>query len=301
MDRGTWSRILHWLDRSRVGALVFDDYPGMVWNVRPTEIIEPKTYPAGRYGPEETLYSRTFSVTLTAFTPFAKMKEMALEDFPEPNASLRNYLLNETGLISSTMMPPLNYAGFSDTSKTILLYNPGNARAPLTIRLAGDVGEDGLYLYNRTTGQGCRFVHVTAEETSAIGVYLEADAEYGTVYAVSPISRTPAYLYHDDGYIHLEGGFPIDRGLSFSYVGNTREVVCQDGLKEDMVGKYIYLHAQWVRIERLIDSTTAAVNFTFSHSGNEVSDVVLMNEIIVTGSEGIQLPVFEFSYCPAFT
>jgi|GEM_PF-2009646 len=303
MTRGAWSRLLKWFDKDQFGELIFDDYPWMIWRARPTAMIEPETYvPADMPFSFETFANtRTFTVTLTAFTPFARAPGMALEDYHTILPSMRNLLLEETGFIASARMPVLNYAGFTSRADPILLYNPGDTRAPLKIKLAGNAGADGLYLFNRTTQQGCKFVHITQQETTAVDVYVEADAEYGTFMAVSPLGREPAYFYHDSGYIWLEGGFPIERGLSASYTNGSRQIVAAAGFNDGMIGKYVYLNNRWVRIEYLVSGTAAATNYTFPVTGMGTTDVVLMNEIIATSSSGTNLTMFEFSFSPAFS
>lgn len=235
---------------------------------------------------------------MTADDPFAKMERMTVDSETE---LLENdsFLYKHTGLLAADVMPTLDHSGAVPQSKTILLHNPGSERCSLNIQIAGTVGDAGLRLYNRTTGQRCAIINLTAAETTEIDTHLEIDAEHGRVCLVRDGARTLAFPHHDDGYIQLAGAFPIDRDLVFQYEAGERKATC-DKLRPDMVGKHAYLHGRWVQIEGLLDTNMVSVNFTFQHGGTEISNVVRMNEIVVT-SGGINLPRFTFSYAPRYS
>ena len=269
----------------------------MKYWARPAEVSDPKLYKHTIFG--DFLWSGTFMVRMTAHQPFAHMDRIGVDDAAELDAN-GSFLRDNTGMLPLHILPTLDHSGPIGQTKT-LLYNPGNERAYLNVRVAGDVGADGLLIYNRNTDQRCRIVNLTAAETVDIDTHLEIDAERGQVHTVRHGARTLAYPYHDEGYIQLEGAHPIERDVSFSYTGNEREVRADRPFRFDHVGKYVYLHAQWVMITSIVDLHTARVDFTFSHSGTEESDVVTMNEIVLTGSTGLTLPRLEFSYVPLFS
>ena len=134
-----------------------------------------------------------------------------------------------------------------------------------------------------------------------IDTHLEIDAEQGTVYTVRYGAKTLAFPYHDEGYVQLEGARPIERDVVFSFDGNEREIRTDRIFRLDHVGKYVCLHARWVKITSIVDLHTARVDFTFTHSGTGTSSIVTMNEIVLTGAPGMTLPRFEFEYVPLFT
>lgn len=113
-------------------------------------------------------------------------------------------------------------------------------------------------------------------------------------------AKTLAFAFHDEGYIQLEGSGTIDRDPTFQYLGGERKVRCGRLLRADMVGKYIHLHANWMRIAALEDEHTASVDFTFMYSGKEASPVVRMNEIVLTTGSGLTMDALRFSYLPRF-
>lgn len=66
-----------------------------------------------------------------------------------------------------------------------------------------------------------------------------------------------------------------------------------------MLGKYVYLHGQWVQLENMLSAGTASVNITFQHGGTETTNVARMNELVIT-SAGISLSHLVFSYMPRY-
>lgn len=270
----------------------------MKYWARPSEIADPKLYKHSSFG--EPLWFGTFMVTMTAHHSFAHMERIGVEDAAMLDAN-QGFLRNHTGMLPMSIVPALNHSGLIGQTKTLLLYNPGNERVYLNIVAAGDVCENGLLIYNRNTDQRCKIIHITKAETVDIDAHLEIDAEHGKVYMVRYGAKTLAFPYHDEGYIQLEGAHPIERDIAFSYIGNEREIHSDKPFRLDHVGKYVYLHAGWIRINSVKSLNTATVDFTFSHSGMEISDIVTMNEIVLTGSPGLTLDHLLFDYRPLFS
>lgn len=135
--------LMRWLDRNTMGALIYDDKPYVYYDVRPVKRIEIKEYTHREKG--ELLYSGTFTATFRCYDPFGKLYASSYDVACEPE------LIATTGILPTTIMPPSPHV--HDTM--FLVYNCGTERAPLTIRLAGDVGE-GLSIVNETTGQTCK-------------------------------------------------------------------------------------------------------------------------------------------------
>lgn len=241
----------------------------------------------------------TFIVQLIAHDPFAKMDRLSVMNTAELDAN-GGFLRHHTGLLPESVLPPLDHSGGIGKTKELLLYNPGSERAPLTIEVAGDVGDGGLLIVNRTTNQRCQIVKLTKQLTTQAGAVLAVDSEHGRTVLLRQGATTLAYAHHDDGYIMLEGASPIDRDLVFRYTGGSRRAACDQQLRTDMIGKYVYLHAKWIRIASLVDDHTAGVDFTFQHSGTETTNVVRMNEIVLTTAAGLTLDKLRFSYAPRF-
>lgn len=198
IDDGIWERILHWLGRDQLGPLTFDDRPGMVYTVRVAEVIQGKGYVSQVNGAKRLAGS--FTIQMMADEPFARMDKLSVASAEELLAD-DGYLYKHTGLLPETIMPPLDHNGAIPQNKTILLYNPGSERCPLNISVAGTVGDAGLNLFNRTTGQRCSIINLTAAETTDVNICLEIDAEYGRVSLVRDGMGQLAFPYHDEGYI----------------------------------------------------------------------------------------------------
>lgn len=264
---------------------------------RPMEAIEPSAYIHNTFGKDAI--SGTFTLSLIAHDPLARMDIVSVDDpalLEEDNGFLRNH----TGLLPTSMLPPLDHSGAVGKTKQFLLYNPGNERTPLGIHVAGDVGEDGLLVHSRNTGQRCKIVKLTKALTTSVGAYLDVDAERGRTALMRNGAATLAYMYHDLGYIELIGASPIDRDLTFTYSKNERKAICKQPLRVDMVGRYAYLQNRWVLITAITDDNTMSVDYTFGQNGMETACVAAMNEIVLTTASGLTLDMLKFTYQPRY-
>ena len=69
--------------------------------------------------------------------------------------------------------------------------------------------------------------------------------------------------------------------------------------KEWYEGKYIYLGNKWYKILRCIDEHTIELTAN-AGSGNCMTSVVKMNEIVITPTQGSRITKLNFVYKPTF-
>lgn len=275
--------LLRWLDRGTKGTLIYDDKPYVYYDVRPAKRIEIKQYTHRENG--VLLYSGTFTVTFRCYDPFGKLFASSYDGDCKPE------LLSVTGILHTSMMPaPPNP---SDTM--FLAYNCGTEKAPLTIQLAGDVG-DGLSIVNETTGQVCKIVGLKADEIPA-GAYVEIDSGTGQVWLVKGLERELAFHYHDLGYLHLAPCTPFVRSLHVSYSASSRTVTTDGSFTPEMEGQYLYLAGSWMEIRQVTDAHKAELRNMMTSTGTANTPVVTMNKISLRG-DGVALSRLEIEYIP---
>ena len=185
----------------------------------------------------------------------------------------------------------------------ILLYNPGTERAHVGISLKGQCG-DSLIIHNKTTGQKCRYVGFETHQ----GEDFYTDGINGKVMIrqwlnENVVDSTVAFLYHDYGFIELEPSFPIIRRLYVSYNGTTvtsPNMLYQDEAERGWYkGKFIFLGNTWHKIASCDDKHTLTLE-TSAGEGSVSTDIVLMNEIEITGSQNTNITNISFIYKPTY-
>lgn len=275
--------LLRWLDRNTKGALIYDDKPYVYYEVRPAKRIEIKEYTHREK--DVLLYSGTFTATFHCYDPFGKLFAASYDAAGEPG------LIASTGILPTSMMPPA--PNVNDTM--LLAYNCGTERAPLVMRLAGDVG-NGLSIVNETTGQTCRITGLKAGEIPA-EAYIEIDSGTGQVWLVKGPERNLAFHYHDMGYIQLAPCTPFVRSLRVQYAASSRVVTSDGGFSSEMAGQYLFLNGSWTEIRQVDSESSAQLRNMMTIHGAEDTPVVTMNKISLRG-EAVALSRLEIEYTP---
>lgn len=274
---------MQWLGRDTSGVLVYDQQPYVYYDVRPVKRIEIKQYEYRENG--ETFYSGTFTAVFRCYDPFGKLSISSYVDTCAPQ------LMDATGILRADMMPPVPVT----TDVGFMLYNCGTEKAPLIIRLAGDVG-DGLSIENETTGQVCKIIGLKADEIPA-GAYLEINSETGQVWLVKGPDRELAFHYHDMGYLHAAPCTPFERSLMVTHTTGDRQITTDGGFTPEMVGQYIHLSGSWMEIRQVNDNHTAQLRNTATETGWTETPVATMNKLWLRG-DGVNLSRFEVEYIP---
>lgn len=276
--------------RGKTGQLIFDERPFLSYTATVTAMTRPEVHSAN---------SGFVSIQLTAYYPFAVMDRLSVGSMEEYGNQYEELLSQATGILHQSKTP----ASVIDTEdgitqeKNILLYNPGDERADVIIRIAGDVG-GGVSIFNSATGHRCTVKGLTLPTTSNVGKWLEIDSRSGKVYMTNGTTAAMAFLYHDDGFIQLEGSNPITRNIHVSYEG---DLVMSAGLfTADMLGKYIYINSEWKKIADYYNPNTIKIDYVFSSPGTQTQDVVKMNYITITPQTSMNIKKLEFVYSPTF-
>ena len=262
--------LLQWLDRNTQGALTFDDRPYVYYDVRPAKRIEIRQYNHRTNG--ETLYSGTFTITFRCYDPFGKLY------MPSFVSSASPAILAETGVLYTDMILPTP----SPSDIGFLVYNAGTERAPLIIRLAGDVGVDGLSIENETTGQACKIIGLKEAEIPP-GAYLEINSETGQVWLVNGIGRELAFHYHDMGYLHAAPCKPFVRSLTVMHTAGERLITSDSEFTPEMAGQYVFLSGAWMEIRAVNDVSHAQLRNVAVVSEITDTPVATMNKIWLRG------------------
>lgn len=241
--------------------------------MHPTKRIQISLYSSDL--PDGTRYSGTFTATFTCYDPFGQLLKSVLD------AESTGAELSETGLLPAEIMPEAP----TKTSSSFLLYNPGTEVGHTIFRIAGSVGEDGLLIRNLTTAQRCKVVNL--KESSLLeGAHLELDSEKCQTQIVLGDETELAFPFHDEGYITLAPCLPFVRSVHVSHTVGSNTVTSDGAFASHMKGQYLYLNG-WKCIRQVTDTNTAILSEAVNSTGTSETPVVTMNEIELTGSEGL--------------
>lgn len=279
-------KILKWLDRRTSGKLIFDDRPYAAYFVRPTKKIEFKDYLQSEMG--VSLYSGTFTITFTAYNPFAELLWGTIDGHEEYECAIA-----ETGIISSEFMP--DAIGTNDTS--CLIYNPGTEVGHSIIRFAGKTGSADFEIQNAATGDKC--VLKSGLET-ADGEYYEIHSDTGRVLKVTSESTEIDFSFHDEGYITFEPYTYIDRNVEIKGIEGERQLTYSGELTSDeAAGKQIYAKGKWRYISQIegdqieINAPIEIPDGQTATEFNETTIITNMNYISISKSTDAEIERIE--------
>ena len=171
---------------------------------------------------------------------------------------------------------------------TYLVYNPGTEPCGATIRIAGRA-PNGLMIEN-SFGDKCKILSLPESG------YLEIDGNSGTVKAM-PADEL-AFEYHDEGYIQLAPCTPYERDVVVSYMPDSNVVsFMTKTTSSSMVGRYIRLAGEWVKIVSLLSENDVVVSKRMPYHNTEQTMITTMNELTISGDE-LSLTMFELDYVP---
>jgi len=273
-------KILRWLDRRTSGKLVFDDRPYAAYFVRPTKKIEFKDYLQTEMG--EKLYSGTFTITFTAFDPFADLQWNTI-DGNEDN----EYALVETGLIPASQMPPA--VSLNDTS--CIIYNPGTEIGHSIIRFSGKTGSSDMIFYNATTMEKC--VLKSGLETSE-DEYYEIDSKTGRVVKVSGNVVKIDFAFHDEGYITFVPFGDIQRDITIAAISGSKMISSNEEMFDDTsIGKWVFIKNKWYQISDIVSSFEANLTAPSDESYSGSACITTMNYLTITKANDAEITRLE--------
>lgn len=275
--------IIKWLDRRSGGELIFDDRPYAIYYVHPTKKIEFKDQLQKNVLTNTDHYSGTFSITFSAYNPFAKLNDSTLPSNPSER------MLAETGLLRNDQMPPLPNL---DSTTSFLIYNPGTEWGYSTIRFSGSVGSEDMKIQNVTTGDVC--VLKAGLETYGDD-YIEINSKTGRVELFSGSEHSLHFAFHDEGYIRLVPHSPIFRDVIIDTYAGSRSIHAPEGtFNQQMVGQYMFVEGAWKLIGDFISSKEVLLSTEQKNTESGVeTNVVTMNYIVVEKASDANIARFE--------
>ena len=241
--------------------------------MHPTKRIQISLYSSDL--PEGTRYSGTFAATFTCYDPFGRLLKTTLDTDPSESE------LSETGMLSAEMMSDAP----TEDGSFFLLYNPGTETGHTVFRIAGEVGNDGLLIRSLTTGQRCKVVNLKADSLLE-GACRELDSEKCQTRIVLGEESELAFLFHDGGYITLAPCLPFVRTIKVSHTAGSNMVYSDRAFAPHMKGQYLFLDS-WKCIRQVTDANTIILSAPVERTGMTDTPVVTMNEIEITGGEGL--------------
>ena len=248
-------------------------------------------------------YNGIITIKLRAYYPYARSEYMSISEYDENE---RDILLNSGVLTDSSKIPPTSIIASGSTmtqqnAAPILLYNPGTERAKVAIEIAGSVG-DGVEITNDKTQQLCKFVVMTAAETTSENKWVVCDSLNGKTILTNGSTSELKFLYHDNGFLELEPAYPIIRDVIVQHTNgsNSLTILSADPIT-DVVGKFIYVDSGWKKITAQPSETTLTINENASSSGITTTEIVTMNCITVTPKSTMSLSKLNFVYKPTYS
>ena len=272
----TREKILRWLDRRTSGELIFDERSYATYHVRPTKKIEFKDYLQTDMG--EELYSGTFTITFSAYDPFAELNVGSLTELIGSNQ--HDKAAAETGLIDDIYLP--RPVGVSDTD--FYIYNPGTEIGHSIIRFAGSTGSSDFIIYNATTKD--KFV-LKAGLSTKENEYYEINSKTGRVERVNGSIREIDFAFHDEGYITFAPCEVVDRSAFVKTTLGSRTVTSDSFFggktlfNSRMKGKYISDGMELMLINEVVSSEEMTVNADSKFGGTMICTIADMNYLTI--------------------
>lgn len=263
--------IYRWLDRRYNGELIFDSKPYVAYDVHPSKKIQIALYDHDA-DDGSTVYSGTFTVNFTCYTPFGRLLHNSCTGTPSHDESVG------TGLLPTAMMPAVPTA----SSTSFLMYNPGTENADTLIRLSGNVGT-GLTIRNLTTGQQCRIVGLQSSSLLT-EEKLCLDSRRGSTFISLGTAERLAFAFHDEGYIRLAPCTPFIRNAAVTCTNNSNTITSDGLFSQSMKGQYIY-QAGWVKISEVLDADHAIIARKATTSGVLTTPILTMNELELVSTD----------------
>lgn len=283
IDKGIMTKIYSLFKVGKSGKLIFSRRP---WCYYYATVADPVT-------PEYTNYlNGVVTITLKAMYPFARSDIFVNKRTDQSHNML---MLNSAVFEKHDMELPKEFDLTQQTSLT--LANPGTERATLGVAISGDVG-DGVIISNKTTGQSCKIVAVTKQNTTNLNKKVIVDPISGKTILTGGGSNELAFKYHEYGFLELESSFPAARDLYINYM-SSNSINATNILNEDFVGRYIFVKDRWHKIIAQPDKHTLRIVENVTGTGSEKTMIIPMNEITVTPVTTMDIHL-EFIFKPTY-
>lgn len=292
LDKGIMEQIHYLFRLGKSGKLIFDRRPWCYYYATVTsspalEMIN--------------LYNGLITITMKAYYPYARSDSMYSLAATSNSASDKKheFALNSTALFDKANMAPITSFTNLTERTSIILNNPGTERASVSMTLSGDAGL-GVVIRNNTTNQECRVIVMDKAHTTDVNKAVYIDGISGKTSLINTTgtpSPTPAFVYHDYGFIELDPAYPSVRNIYVQKCENNI-ITLYNTLYTDVQNQYIYISGEWHKIIEQIDQSL----FRLDHSVSVISErtmITKMNEIEIIPDDTMNLSI-SFSYKPTF-
>ena len=288
IDKGVMSKVYALFKTGKSGKLVFDRRPWCYYYATVTDPIELdlKNYENG-----------VITIKMKAMYPYAR------SDIIVNTRSERYHdsLMDNTAVFDKPEMDKYriieNLSLSNNNPYHLTLANPGQEPAALGVAIAGDVG-GGIIIANRTTGQSMKLVAINDTITPS-GKEIIVDPISGKTVISGNGETKLAVMHHEYGFLSLAPSFPAVRNIYITY-NNSNIVTVLNVLNQDIVGKYIFIAGDWVKIVEQIDRHTIKIEQSVHTASSERTMVIPMNEIYITAVTTINLRSLKFIFKPTY-
>lgn len=284
IDRGIMEKIYHLFRTGKSGKLVFSRRPWCYYYATVTSLPHPEL---------SNYLNGVITVTMKAHYPYARSDDLYyLSTYDKYDWAMQSTAM----LHKQAMVPATSYTSSFSGTKNFILYNAGTEYSPLSIAIAGNAGTNGIIITNNTTGQQCKIVAMRSADTTNVNKFVYVDGINGKTMLVnrSTFESTPAFYFHDSGFIDLKPAYPVMRDIFLKYVeGTTAKII--NILDEDVTGKYIFVKNKWCKILSQ-DEDTLELDQTITGFTSEKTIIAEMNEIEVRPLNSTIISYLKFDY-----
>lgn len=285
---GLMPKIYHQFEIGKTGKLVFKQYP---WCYYIATVVDVDTTQMFNY------QNGCVVIKMKAYYPFAQSDENKLNAASSDYISMRD----NTAFLDEAIPSPSIECAKENTQvnqTSIILHNPGTEDATVAIEIAGVAS--GVTIANKTTGQACRIINLTKEQTTNAGKYVVVDSLTGKTILTNGVSSEQAFRYHDNGFQKVAPSYPVLRDVAVRYEKGSNILFSEELLSKDNIGKYLYVDGLWRKIVNVVGDEIT-INSNCETTGTIKTNVVLMNEITITPDSSMELTKLNFIYKPTFS
>jgi len=288
------------IDRRTGGELYFTERPYAKYTAYVS--AKPSFEEYGHYAiVEGRRYSGIVTLQMEAYLPFARLTERYLDTLMDTEyyyqihdeTSIIVSAEDPMGSISTETAKPGEFIYDIDVEgKTIwnlkILY-PGTEYGRLSFDVAGEVGEDGLTIYNGATEQTCKVVGLNSAITDQTNRWYHIDSETGQCVLTNGVSSNVDYMFHDYGYISLVPA-DIRRDVRVHIENGSSTIRSDNGdFEPSMVGKYINIGSDWKAITTYVSPVEMTISATPDVAADVMASIATMNIITITGGVNTSL------------
>lgn len=278
LTRKERENIVKWLDRRGSGWLIFDERPWARYYVHPTKKVEFKDYSFG--GNEERRYSGTFTITFTAYYPFAELIG-ATEETAVHGSDC------EVDLLPDSEMP----SGDVKAKTEFTLYNPGTESANTIITFVGSTGSSDLKITNVTTGDVCV---LKAGLTATSAAPYKIDSKTGRVTRGNVLD----FAFHDEGYIQLAPNEILRDNIAVKTTSGNKTITSAYAFEPGFVGAYIYVGNAWRYLGSYTNEQKMLMNVNATATATERTKIASMNYFTIEKASNASITTLQIDFVP---